>query len=109
MPQLPPAPPVRSTERAAGWTRSITRIQEPATTTAFKARMATEAARQIYAKRSQIAEFPYAWIREQRGLRQFRCRNRLKVAMEATWSYLSYNLTRWVRIRRNLNLGTASA
>jgi hypothetical protein len=40
----PCAPP---SERPA-WTRSITRIQEPATTTAFKAKRATEAARQIY-------------------------------------------------------------
>jgi len=35
-------------------------------------------------QRSQIAEFPHAWIKERCGLRQFRCRNRLKVAMEAT-------------------------
>jgi hypothetical protein len=91
------------------WRRSITRLEEPATTTVFKAKMATEEARQIYAKRSQIAEFPHAWIKERCGLRQFRCRNRLKVAMEATWACLSYNLTRWFSIRRNLNLGTASA
>jgi hypothetical protein len=46
---------------------------------------------------------------ERCGLRQFRCRNRLKVAMEATWACLSYNLTRWFSLRSNLNLGTASA
>ena len=92
-----------------GWRRSITRLEEPATTTAFKAKMATEQARQIYAKRSQIAEFPHAWIKERCGLRQFRCRNRLKVAMEATWACLSYNLTRWFSVRRNPNLATASA
>ena len=83
-----------------GWRRSITRIEEPATPTAFKAKMATEEAQQIYAKRSQIAEFPHAWIKERWGLRQFRCRNRLKVAMEATWACLSYNLTRWFSLRR---------
>jgi len=92
-----------------GWRRSITRLEEPATTTAFKAKMATEQARQIYAKRSQIAEFPHAWIKERCGLRQFRCRNRLKVAMEATWACLSYNLTRWFSIRRQPNLATESA
>jgi transposase len=91
------------------WRRSITRLEEPATTTVFKAKMVTEEARQIYAKRSQIAEFPHAWIKERCCLRQFRCRNRLKAAMEATWACLSYNLTRWFSIRRNLNLGTASA
>ncbi len=91
------------------WRRSITRLEEPATTTAFKTKMATEEARQIYAQRSQIAEFPHAWIKQRCGLRQFRCRNRLKVAMEATWACLSYNLTRWFSIQRKSNLATASA
>jgi transposase len=85
----------------AQWVRSITRIEEPAETTAFKAKMETEEARQIYHQRSQIAEFPHAWIKERCGLRQFRCRGRLKAAMEATWACLSYNITRWFRIRRN--------
>jgi transposase len=82
------------------WRRSITRLQEPSATTAFKQKMATEEAKQIYARRSQIAEFPHAWIKERCGLRQFRCRGRLKVAMEATWACLSYNLTRWFGLKR---------
>jgi Transposase DDE domain len=98
----PPAP--RPT-----WRRSITRSEEPAITTAFKAKVATEEARQLYEKRSQIAEFPHAWSKERCALRQFRCRNRLKVAMEATWACLSSNLTRWFSIRRKSNLGTAFA
>jgi transposase len=91
------------------WWRSITRMQEPATTTAFKAKMATEEAKQIYAQRSQIAEFPHAWLKQRCGLRQFRCRGRLKVTMEATWACLSYNLSRWFSIRRKLNLELAHA
>jgi transposase len=91
------------------WWRSITRTEEPATTTAFKTKMATEEAQQIYAQRSQIAEFPHAWIKERCGLRQFRCRGRLKVTMEATWACLSYNLSRWFSIRRRLNMELASA
>lgn len=85
------------------WRRSITRIEEPAATTAFKAKMKTEEARQIYSQRSQIAEFAHAWIKERCGLRQFRCRGRLKASMEATWACLSYNLTRWFSIQRKLN------
>ncbi len=84
----------------AAWWRSITRIEEPVTTTAFKSKMATEQAQQIYAQRSQIAEFPHAWIKQRCGLRQFRCRGRLKATMEATWACLSYNLIRWFSIRR---------
>jgi hypothetical protein len=68
------------------WRRSTTRLEEPAATMAFKTKMRTEEAQQIYAQLSQIAEFPHAWIKERCGLRQFRCRGRLKVAMEATWA-----------------------
>jgi hypothetical protein len=92
-----------------GWWRSITRTEEPAATTAFKAKMATEDAQQIYAQRSQIAEFPHAWIKERCGLRQFRCGGRLKVTTEATWACLSYNLARWFSIRRKFNMELAPA
>jgi transposase len=91
------------------WWRSITRTEEPAATTTFKTKMATEEAQQIYAQRSQIAEFPHAWIKERCGLRQFRCRGRLKVTMEATWACLSYNLARWFSLRRKFNMELAGA
>lgn len=87
----------------AEWVRSITRNEEPAATTAFKVKMATEEAKQIYQQRSRIAEFPHAWIKERCGLRQFRCRGKLKATMEATWACLSYNITRWFAIRRKLS------
>jgi len=84
-------------------------VEEPATTTAFKTKMATEEAQRIYAQRSRIAEFPHAWIKERCGLRPFRCRGRLQVAMEATWACLSYNLARWLSIRRRFNMELAHA
>lgn len=84
------------------WVRSITRLIEPAATTAFKTKMATAEAQEIYSKRSQIAEFPHAWIKQRCGLRQFRCRGRVKACMEATWACLSYNLIRWFSIRRRI-------
>jgi transposase len=96
----PCAPP---TARPA-WVRSIGRTEEPAATRAFKAKMATEEAKQIYAQRSRIAEFPHAWIKERCGLRQFRCRGLLKITQEATWAALSYNLTRWFALKRQPTL-----
>ena len=90
------------------WVRSISRLEEPAATRAFKTKMATAEAQQIYAQRSRIAEFPHAWIKERCGLRQFRCRGRLKATMEATWAALSYNLTRWFALRRRPTLTTAA-
>jgi hypothetical protein len=92
-----------SKKPAAGWRRSITRIEEPSATTAFKATMKTDEAKQIYKQRSQIAEFPHAWIKQRCGLRQFRCRGRWKASMEAAWACLSYNTTRWFSIRRKLS------
>ncbi|HEY5212727.1 MAG TPA: IS1182 family transposase [Acidobacteriaceae bacterium] len=86
-----------------GWRRSVTRSEEPTATTAFKTKMETEAAKQIYSRRSQIAEFPHAWIKERCGLRQFRCRGREKASMEAIWACLSYNIIRWFSIRRKLD------
>jgi hypothetical protein len=65
--------------------------------------METEEAKAIYRQRSQIAEFPHAWIKERCGLRQFRCRGQEKASMEATWACLSYNIIRWFSIRRKLN------
>src|SRR6266436_2548930 len=90
------------------WRRSVTRIEEPSATTAFKAKRKTEEGRQIYARRSQIAEFAHAWIKERCGLRQFRCRGRLKATMEATWACLTYNLMRWFGLQRALQAQTAA-
>jgi transposase len=91
------------------WRRSVTRTEEPAATIEFKAKMETEAAKQIYGQRSQIAEFPHAWIKERCGLRQFRCRGKSKVSMEAIWACLSYNIIRWFSIRRKILAATAAA
>jgi transposase len=90
-------------KKGSEWRRSITRGEDPAATAAFKAKMETEEAKAIYRQRSQIAEFPHAWIKERCGLRQFRCRGKVKASMEATWACLSYNIIRWVGIRRKLN------
>jgi transposase len=91
------------------WRRSITRGEDPAATAAFKTKMETEGAKTIYRQRSQIAEFPHAWIKERCGLRQFRCRGQNKTSMEATWACLSYNIIRWFSIRRKLNAAATAA
>ena len=85
------------------WRRSVSRMEEPAATTAFKTKMVTEDAKQIYARRSQIAEFPHAWIKQRCGLRQFRCRGRLKATIEAMWACFSYNIIRWFRLKADCN------
>ena len=91
------------------WRRSITRIEESAETSAFKTKMQREAAQKIYKQRSQIAEFPHAWIKERCGLRQFRCRGQEKTGMEAKWACLSYNMIRLFSMRRKIANATVAA
>jgi transposase len=91
------------------WVRSITRLEEPEETTAFKTKMTTKRAQEIYAQRSRFVEFPHAWIKQRCGLRQFRCRGRSKACMEAMWACFSYNLIRWFSIKRKRNEALAAA
>lgn len=78
--------------------RSVVRIQHSPAVHAFRKKMETDAARQIYKTRAQTAEFPHAWIKEKIGLRQFRLRGRLKVQAEAVWACLTYNVQQWLRL-----------
>lgn len=78
--------------------RSLVRTEEAPVMAAFKAKMATEAAQQIYKQRAGVAEFPNAWIKDKLGLRQFRLRGRVKVGLEALWACLTYNIQQWIRL-----------
>jgi hypothetical protein len=60
--------------------------------------MKTEEAKEIYKQRSEVAEFPNAWIKDKIGLRQFRLRGLAKVTVEAMWACLTYNISQWIRL-----------
>jgi transposase len=79
--------------------RRIYRLENAPAVTAFLQKMKTEAAQAIYRLRSQVAEFPHAWLKTKIGLRQFRVRGLKKVRCEALWACLAYNLAQWVRLR----------
>jgi len=68
----------------------------------FDQRMSTSEAKQIYRQRARMAEFPHAWIKSKCGLRQFRCRTKLKVACEALLVGLTYNLQRYIKLSRSI-------
>ena len=76
--------------------RRVVRREDSEAVQAFRAKMATEEAKQIYRTRAQIAE--NAWIKEKLGLRRFRLRGRQKVRTEAVWACLTYNIQQWIRI-----------
>jgi transposase len=78
--------------------RSIIRSQDAPQVAAFKAKMQTPEAQQIYKQRAGIAEFPNAWIKEKIGLRQFHLRGLIKVGIEALWACLTYNIQQWIRL-----------
>jgi len=78
--------------------RWVVRKEDSETVKAFRAKMETEQAKQIYRRRAEVAEFPNAWIKEKLGLRQFRLRGVGKVGLEATWACLTYNIQQWIRI-----------
>jgi transposase len=79
--------------------RIITRRVEPAEVTAFKMKMETPAAKAVYKQRSQIAEFPFAWIKEKLGLRRFHVRGLIKAGTEALWVCLTFNIQAWIRFQ----------
>jgi transposase len=89
--------------------RMVVRKQDSPAVTAFKAKMQSEQARQLYRSRAQIAEFPNAWIKDKLGLRQFRLRGRLKVRAEAVWACLTYSIQQWLRLSWRPNLEVAVA
>jgi transposase len=77
--------------------RSVVRREETAALVAFRAKMATAEAKAQYRRRSQIAEFPHAWIKVKLGLRQFHLRGRVKGKTELMWAALTFNLQKWIR------------
>jgi transposase len=78
--------------------RMVVRPEEAPAVAAFRAKMQTEEAKQIYRQRGGVAEFPHAWIKAKIGLRQFQLRGLIKVTIEATWACLTYNIQQWIRL-----------
>ena len=60
---------------------------------AFRARMGTPEAKEVYKQRPSIAEFPNADCRN-RGLHQFRVRGCVKAKAQTLWHVLAFNFLR---------------
>jgi transposase len=78
--------------------RAVSRQTSHAAVQAFDAKMQTEHAQAIYKQRAPLAEFPHAWIKTKLGLRRFATRGLAKVACEAHWAALTYNLQALFRL-----------
>lgn len=69
--------------------------------------MESERARAAYRRRSEVAEFPHAWLKERFGVRKFRVRGLRKARAELLWALLAYNVQQWVRLVWRGTLGEA--
>jgi len=74
------------------------RTSENAQVAAFRMKMETPEAKQIYRRRGPTAEFPNCWIKEKLGLRKFRLRGLAKAGTEALWAVVSYDVMQWFRL-----------
>jgi transposase len=85
------------------------RITEKAEMVAFRAKMETPEAKQIYRKRGPTAEFPNCWIKEKLGIRKFRLRGLSKARVEALWGVVTYDVMQWIRLSWRKNPVAAAA
>lgn len=78
--------------------RIVSRLEsEPEVVAEFRNKIGSEPAQQIYRQRGAIAEFPFAKIKEQFGVRKFRLFGMAKARMEMVWACLAYNVMIWIR------------
>ena len=84
--------------------RTITRSEPSDLVKAFRERMETEPYKKLYRQRSEVAEFPNAWLKAKFGLRRFRLRGMAKANLECLWAILTYNLKQAIRLGRQLQV-----
>jgi len=78
--------------------RRIERVIESEAMQNFQRRMQTEEARQIYSRRSEVAEFPHMWWKGTWKWRRFSVRGLAEAAKEAVWLAIAYNVQQWIRL-----------
>lgn len=83
-----------------GGPREVTRSVETRVMKQYLARMKRPEVRQLYRKRSEIAEFPHLWAKAVKGWRRFSVRGVVKAGMEAVWVALAYNVAQWMRVQQ---------
>jgi transposase len=85
-----------------GGPRRVERVVESPPMKQYLARMKRPEVRQLYRKRSEIAEFPHMWMKAVKKWRRFSVRGLVKAGIEATWVALSYNAAQMMRLQRTL-------
>lgn len=78
--------------------RTLSRGEEDALLARHRQWMESERAKAAYRRRSEVAEFPNAWLKERMGVRKFRVRGLRKARAELLWALLAYNIAQWIRL-----------
>lgn len=79
--------------------RQVEVVQETEVMQTYLERMQKPEIKDLYKKRSEVAEFPNLWIKAHWGMRRFTLRGKAKVAKEAIWAALAYNIQQWTRLK----------
>ena len=80
--------------------RSVQRSEYHEEIRGFQEKMALPENKEIYRQRSEVAETPHLWMKAKFGLWQFHVRGLVKVAQEALWAALTYNILLLLRCRK---------
>jgi transposase len=80
--------------------RSVQRSEYHQEIKDFRQQMEKPETKQIYRQRSEVAETPHLWMKTKFNLRQFHVRGLAKVAQEALWAALTYNISLLIRYRK---------
>ena len=83
-----------------GQARRVERVKESEAMEKYRNRMEEPGVQALYKKRKEVAEFPHLWRKGVLGLRRFLVRGLAKVKQEATWIAISYNISRWMCVRK---------
>jgi hypothetical protein len=82
-----------------GGPRQVARVVESQAMKRYLARMKRPEIKELYKKRSEIAEYPHLWAKAMKGWRRFSVRGVVKAGIEAVWVALAYNVTQWMRVK----------
>ncbi len=89
--------PCEKKHLAAGKNPYAPKPRDTAEMGAFRERMGTADAKEVYQKRGSIAEFPNADCRN-RGLTQFRVRGIIKTKAQTLWHVLTFNFLGFINL-----------
>jgi transposase len=78
--------------------RRVEKVVESRAMKQYLARMKRPQVRQLYRRRSEIAEFPHLWAKAIRKWQRFSVRGLVKAGIEALWVALAYNVAQWLRL-----------